>query len=330
MHYISEYIDRDFNRKVVNVDVDEVGIDQLGIPLVMDKIADYSSEDSDNTDQEQGAEVLQQQKVTKKLKLPPLPSALEEKFIKKPSLPDPAFYEMNRVVLPNKFPGLTSIFPYIKIKPTERQFDLLANVLLESKLYLKLSGQPVQFQSLLTNELGVDVPLHVSLNDLTFHTKQQQFLYNKTLGKEFQKIRHDSTSNLLTFDKVKVLPNLDQSHFFLVMNLSQDSKNGLKQIVELIKQISKENSDDEELKLLTDFPTSTLDGLHMSIARCFPLDPKTNELIHNKKFDQNSKIMKEINKLLESVEIDKDLKFEYDKVYLVHNSRDLASYKIGQ
>ncbi|EME78972.1 uncharacterized protein MYCFIDRAFT_120758, partial [Pseudocercospora fijiensis CIRAD86] len=191
--------------------------------------------------------------------LPPLPAGFRDLYsstVRTSTQDDPALHAGRKRVTPHVV-GNWPTHVYLDWSPMPKEYSLLSEILEEIR---KTSGEE-HVQSLLENDLGVQLPLHVSLSrPLALKTEQKDsFVSRLETAIEEASVRAFEVQPL----ELVWHPNEHRTRWFLVLRLQRPAGDELKNLLKTCNALAK--SLDQPL-LYAECHNEASDAFHISIA----------------------------------------------------------------
>lgn len=207
-------------------------------------IAEYYSESSDDDDtcESNSDKVIAEKNdtrtdlLTKKRKAPPLPSRFLDLYTSNPKVSENSPLHEGRVrVLPHT-EGSWPTHVYLEWMPTSQQVEVLNNILsnlrlIDTKKKHRLNSggsscfnsfQSGPVKSLIRSEVGVRLPLHISLSSTLMIPSEQKEEFKNDLTNHISKLKFSSTLHI-EGSNVYIVTNQIRSRAFLVLPLTEQS-----------------------------------------------------------------------------------------------------------
>ncbi|KAI9698487.1 MAG: poly(U)-specific 3'-to-5' RNA exonuclease [Candelina mexicana] len=168
--------------------------------------------------------------------LPPLPAAFHDLYASTSRVStrdDPSLHGGRKRVVPH-VEGNWATHVYLEWYPTATESDHLSSLI--STLQDSSSEEESQFQSLLTSDLGAQLPLHISLSrPIVLQTEQRQ-----TFTEQLQEQIRKSGVRLfeISFTGIEWVSNYESTRWFLVLRLSKPATNALNRLLHISNQVA--------------------------------------------------------------------------------------------
>ncbi|KXT04961.1 hypothetical protein AC578_10301 [Pseudocercospora eumusae] len=214
------------------------------------RLVDYPDSDDDDDDENDEPKTL-----------PPLPAAFRHLYsstVRTSTQDDPALHGGRKRVTPHVV-GNWPTHVYLDWNPTPKEYKLLSDVLGEIRKTSSASQNDVQ--SLLENDLGVQLPLHISLSrPLALKTDQKDEFVSK-----LEKAIDKASVRPFEVQPLELVwhPNEHRTRCFLVLRLQRPAGDELKTLLETCNGLAK--SLDQPL-LYAERHKEDSDAFHISIA----------------------------------------------------------------
>ncbi|KAF7196769.1 U6 snRNA phosphodiesterase [Pseudocercospora fuligena] len=192
--------------------------------------------------------------------LPPLPAGFRDLYsstVRTSTQDDPALHGGRKRVTPH-VAGNWPTHVYLDWSPTPKEYELLSNILGEIR---KTSTSQNDVQSLLENDLGVQLPLHVSLSrPLALKTNQKDEFVSK-----LEKAIGEASVRAFEVQPLELVwhPNEHRTRWFLVLRLQRPAGDELKNLLKTCNGLAK--SLDQPL-LYAEGHNEDSNAFHVSIA----------------------------------------------------------------
>ncbi|KAI7462887.1 hypothetical protein D0860_07119 [Hortaea werneckii] len=202
-------------------------------------VAYSDSSDSDKED----AQPTKKRKVSDgakgKTALPPLPSTFQDLYsstVRTSTQDDPSLHGGRKRVTPH-IEGNWPTHVYLEWRPNPEEAQLLAGLIAAQHADDKVAGDQTKIHSLLQNDLGVSLPLHVSLSrPLVLRTEQKDPFLDRMRNAILTSGVHAFT---VRPDGLRWHSNESNSRYFLVLSLERTQKAEMSSLLSACNRVAK-------------------------------------------------------------------------------------------
>ncbi|KAI6835231.1 hypothetical protein KC367_g4768 [Hortaea werneckii] len=199
--------------------------------------------DSSDTDKED-AQPTKKRKVSdgakSKTALPPLPSTFQDLYsstVRTSTQDDPSLHGGRRRVTPH-IEGNWPTHVYLEWRPNPEEAQLLAGLIAAQYAHDKVASEQSKIHSLLQNDLGVSLPLHVSLSrPLVLRTEQKDPFLDR-----LRNVILASGVHIFTVkpNGLRWHSNESNSRYFLVLGLERTQKAEMSSLLTACNRVAKD------------------------------------------------------------------------------------------
>ncbi|CAD6441994.1 a7dc0336-fb66-4118-84e1-a7f1730d0624 [Sclerotinia trifoliorum] len=211
-------------------DEDDVGDD-------VDQVHQHNEEDEKTTTTKtsNSNNLKRKRSISRSSKLPPLPSKFHDLYastVRNSTRDDPGLHGGRKRVIPH-IEGNWPTHIYIEWYPSTIEFSSLSSLILKV-----VSLKRFEIQSFLTSDLGVPLPLHVSLSRAIGFSKDVK---DSFLNSFEQAIKSSGIRPFeIGFSGLSWVPNYEKTRWFLVLRLNIPESNALNKLLHVSNKVVEE------------------------------------------------------------------------------------------
>lgn len=225
--------------------------------------------------------------------LPSLPQSIADSFQRTPTSMKLEFSRTVRIP-----PGFVNCYTSTEFTPSVSSQQTLKRIINDSNTVCKYSKpRTPRLIPTFQNELNITNPLHLSLTDNFFLSRDSKSQFKAQLQARLQNL---ALADLrLTFEKVILVPNSHARNVFLALKISTQSHQRILPLFNTISGLVTELSGSERIVM---GPVLSSDCLHVSIAQ------------GESDFDYGLDQLNAVSEELQDIEVDPDLEFKLTSV----------------